>query len=367
MKKVLILTCSTGEGHNSAARAIETVLKKKGIFCEVADPVAFQSQRMEKVVSGLYNTTIKKSPAVFGAVYKLGDLYCSARLPSPVYWANAKYSGALKDYIVENHFTEVICTHLYGMEAMTALRKRDHFEVPCYGVLTDYTCIPFVEETNLTGFFVPSQETRDYLVRKGIPRGKIRITGIPVDDSFRERPDRETARKELGIGPDRKVFLVMTGGVGCENMEGLCTRLLEFLRPEGLLLVMTGKNEELRARLEARQNPQLRVIPFTRKVPTYMAACDVLLSKPGGLSSTEAAVANVPLVHIHAIPGCETWNARFFADHGMSFCAGNDREAVSYANTLVYDPTVVEEMLEMQRKYINPMAAQTIVEKVMET
>ena len=194
MKKILILTCSTGEGHNSAARAIETVLRKRGVQCELADPVAFQSDRMKHMVSALYNNTIRTKPAVFGAVYKLGDLYCSAKLPSPVYWANAHYSAALEKYVVDNGFDAVICTHLYGMEAMTAIRRRNNGFVPCYGVLTDYTCIPFVEETELDGYFVPCQETRDYMVGKGYDPAILHITGIPVDDSFRELPDRADAR-----------------------------------------------------------------------------------------------------------------------------------------------------------------------------
>ena len=90
MRKVLILSCSTGEGHNSAAKAIETALKKKGIAYELTDPVSFKSEKMQNFVSNLYNVTIKKAPAVFGAVYKLGELYSEANLPSPVYWANSR-------------------------------------------------------------------------------------------------------------------------------------------------------------------------------------------------------------------------------------------------------------------------------------
>ncbi len=173
MKKVLILTCSTGEGHNSAARAIEAVMTKRGIFCEVKDPVSFQSERMKHVVSSLYNGTIRKAPAVFGAVYKLGDLYCSAKLPSPVYWANAHYAQPLKEYIYKEGFDAVVCTHLYGMEAVTALRKQEAFPVPCYGVLTDYVCIPFIDEADLTKMFVPTEETKQCLVQKGIPENSI--------------------------------------------------------------------------------------------------------------------------------------------------------------------------------------------------
>ena len=257
----------------------------------------------------------------------------------------------------------MICTHLYGMEAMTAIHREGRLEVPCFGVLTDYVCIPFVDETWLTGFFVPTAETRDFLVERGIPSEKICITGIPVDDRFRHLPDRETARNTLQIPQDKHVFLIMTGGVGCENMENLCQELLYTMDEDDLMIVLTGRNDELRQRLDDHCDCRCRTVGFTQQVAEYMAACDVMLSKPGGLSSTEAAVANIPLVHIHAIPGCETHNAAYFAEHGMAKRAETDEEAVTYATELAYEPEKAEQMRTMQRTLIHPDAAERIVEE----
>ena len=366
MKKILILSCSTGEGHNSAARAVQSVMEKEGYACVMADPVAFQSKRMEHLVAALYNNTIKKRPQVFGAVYKLGALYSSSGLPSPVYWANAHYSKSLKDYIIKEGFDTVICSHLYGMEAMTALKKRDHFNIPCYGIVTDYTCIPFLKETVLDGFFVPNEETRQELISAGFPADTVFTSGIPVDESFSNHPTMEEARKSLDIDLNRKVFLVMTGGVGCENMEGLCDELLKNAGEKDLFLVLTGNNKKLKERLDHKYDclPSFRTVSFTRQVPLYMAAANVILSKPGGLSSTEAAVANVPLVHIHAIPGCETCNARFFSQNGLSLWAKNNEEAVLNAVSLAYDQEMAQNMCCSQKKLIPADGARFIMEQV---
>lgn len=368
MNKVLILTCSTGEGHNSAAYALKTAFEDCNVTCELADPVSFRSDRMKQLVASLYNRTIKKAPAVFGAVYRLGDAYSASNLPSPVYWANSRYAEQLKAHILEEHFDAVVCTHLYGMEAMTAVLKDPEFKIPCYGVLTDYVCIPFLDETRLTGYFVPRKQTRDHLVGKGIRADSVFITGIPVDKAFTNHPDARHARTELDIPQDKKVYLTMTGGVGCENMEGLCARIMENLKSDGMLIVLTGRNDELKKKLDDRygQNPGFRTVPFTKKVSLYMAASDVLISKPGGLSSTEAAVANIPQVHFHAIPGCETYNARYFSDHGMAFLAHNEQEAVNFATTLAYRRDLAEGMREMQRACVNAHAAEEIVQKVMQ-
>ncbi len=366
MKKILILTCSTGEGHNSAARAIEAALTKKGFSCELADPVSFQSERMKHLVASLYNGTIRKAPAIFGVVYKLGDFYCSTKLPSPVYWANAHYSESLKEYILKNKFDMVICTHLYGMEAMTALRKKSGFSIPCYGVLTDYVCIPFLEETDLTGYFVSNEEAKAYLVKKGISADRIVVSGIPVDERFRDHPEKAEARRELNIPDEKKVFLIMTGGIGCENMESLCDKMVQGLTNDDLVIVLTGKNQDLKDKLDEKYGTigKVRTVSFTRQVASFMSAADVMLSKPGGLSSTEAAVANVPLVHIHAIPGCETYNARFFSEHGMSCAAQSEKEAVACARRLAYDENAAREMQAKQRMYINPDAVNMILREV---
>ena len=97
-----------------------------------------------------------------------------------------------------------------------------------------------------------------------------------------------------------------------------------------------------------------------------MKASDVLITKAGGLSSTEAAAANIPLVHMYPIPGCETENARLFMENGMSYWAKDPEEAVREACRLAVDTEAAEKMREAQRRQINPMAARDIVQKVME-
>lgn len=366
VSKVLILTCSTGEGHNSAARALETALRRENIACELADPVSFQSERAKNTIASLYNNTIRKAPSIFGLVYKLGDIYSASKLPSPVYWANSKYAQALQTYILEQKFDAVICTHLYGMEAMTAIRKDSDFPVPCYGVLTDYTCIPFIDETDLDEYFVPCEEAKKYLVSRGVAEEKVLVTGIPVDEVFASHIDKAVAREKLNIPQDKRVFLVMTGGIGCENMIGLCDELLESLKQDGQVYVLVGKNEKLKSKLDEKYsfNPRIQTVAFTREVALYMAASDVMISKPGGLSSTEAGVANIPLVHVHAIPGCETKNARFFSENGMSMAAHNAKEAVQYAQLLAYREKSADAMRAKQREFIPAHAARTIVQEV---
>ncbi|MGN1001706.1 MAG: UDP-N-acetylglucosamine 2-epimerase [Oscillospiraceae bacterium] len=365
--KVLILSCFTGEGHNSAAWAVEEALIRNGAECELADPVAFAGEKAQNFVSGCYNNMIKKRPGAFGAVYKVGSLYSATKAPSPIYWANSLYAQKLYDYIREQGFDAVVATHLYGMEAMTAIRRKLGAAIPSYGVLTDYTCIPFFRDTVLDGYFAPHEEMKAELVREGIPEERVIVSGIPVSARFREHLPREEARERLSIPRDKQVYLLMTGGVGCENISELCDELLHSERDDFAAYVLVGRNEELKKTLDARYagDERLKTVSFTRQVNLYMNAADVMLSKPGGLSSTEAAVANVPLVHFRAIPGCETQNAIFFSSHGMSVWAKTKQEAVADLEELARDGERAERMRAMQRQTINPDAAGDIARHMM--
>ena len=140
--KLLLLSCPTGEGHNSARRALAEELKRQGVEYVLADPVGFQSKRARELVAAAYNGLIRRAPTVFGMVYRAGAVYESTGLRSPVYYANAHYASTLHDYLQAERFDGVLSTHLFGLEAVTAIRRRTGAHIPSFGVLTDYTCIP---------------------------------------------------------------------------------------------------------------------------------------------------------------------------------------------------------------------------------
>lgn len=364
--KVLILSCGTGEGHNSAAYAIAEALTKQKIEYELVDPIAFKSEKAKRMVSATYNNMIKKIPAAFSAIYKVGDLYSSTKLTSPVFFANSLYAGNLKTYITEHGFDAVVCTHLFAMESMTAVRNKTECRVPCYGVLTDYTCIPFFAETKIDGYFIPHEDLCEEMVEKGLPADKLICSGIPVGERFRTHTDKETARGELAIPPSKAMILIMSGGVGCGPVLELCDELIRQDSGDCMAYVLVGRNRELKEKMDERyaEDDRIQTVAFTEKVNLYMNAADVMISKPGGLSSTEAAVANVPLVQMLAFSGCESKNMEFFTARGMSVRADSAREAIAASRELIRDREKAERMRAMQQKYICPDAADRIVSRI---
>lgn len=364
--KILVLSCSTGEGHNSAAKAVCEALTLSDIEFALKDPVSFYSEKAVKKVSSLYNNLIKKTPRAFGVVYKLGGAYDRSKLPSPIYALNAVYADKLVKYIEENSFDAVISTHLYGMLALTAARKKYGLSKSIFGIITDYTIVPFTDNAELDGLFIPHEELRPLFVKRGVSPETIIATGIPVSPSIRDTVEKNEARKLLGLPQDKKIVLVMSGGVGCENVNKLIRRAIRRNGEDRFYVVLCGNNAKLKAKIDKLSSRSVIAVSFTDKVRLYTRAADAVITKAGGLSSTEVAVSGVPLVHFKPIPGCETCNAEFFSVKGMSKLAKSPKQALDFADSLVADRDAQEVMTSAQRREINPFAADDIVKEVVE-
>ena len=366
--KISILSCNTGEGHNSAARALVEAFTAAGHSCELVDALSIISSRRDRMISGTYNKIIVKKPKVFGAIYGIGSAYSATHLRSPVYLVNSISAGSIRQYLENAKPDAVVCTHLFPMQNLTRLRRKERIDpkIKCYGVLTDYTCHPFFWETEMDAYFVPhadiAVECEDY----GMDPAKLISTGIPVRLSFTYRPDKTAARKALSLPAEGKIYLVMTGGMGCGSVPDTARGLLDG-DPSAAVCVICGRNDDLKAELSSfpeAESGRLVPVGFTTEVASYMSAADVLISKPGGISSTEAAVCGVPLVQSVSIPGCETKNARFFTAKGMSLSTKDPDEAVRIAIGLMGDALRRERMSAAQKSVINPHAAENIVKYV---
>jgi len=156
--KILILSCDTGEGHNSAGRAVREAAESKGHTVEMMDMFLLSGKRTSHAVAGAYVGIVKHIPFFFGFIYKVGMLISSSRRKSPVYFANALLGKKLASYIDRHDFDIVLTPHLYPAETMTYMKKKNLLHIPAVAVGTDYTCIPFWEETNLDYYVIPHED-----------------------------------------------------------------------------------------------------------------------------------------------------------------------------------------------------------------
>lgn len=365
--KALILSCNTGQGHNTAGRAVLEALHGYGVEAEMKDALAFGGKKTSVAISGGYVKLTQTNPGAFGKLYRAGAVISNPHFKSPVYYANAMYASRLEAYIVENGFDTVIHPHLFPAEALTYLRQKRGLKVKSYGVATDYTCSPFWEETDIDLFFIPHAELRMEYQSKGFAPERLMETGIPVSRAFRKKTPMTAARQALGLSQEDELCLLMTGSMGFGDVPDIIAELLRLGGDCMRVMVLTGHNERLTRRLNERFGGDARVQPvgYTEQVALYMDACNVVLTKPGGLSSTEAAVKNVPFVHTAPIPGCETENARFFGRLGLSLPTHAPRESAEAALLLLRDGDLRLRQLANQREQINAQAADDIAKEML--
>lgn len=365
--KVLLLSCGTGEGHNSAGKAVMEALIERGAECEFFDPIALKSEKAKEKVSGTYNGVIRHVPMLFGIIYMLGKLYSASPLPSPVMWANSKYADELAAYIKEKGFDAVVSPHIFTMQAMLAVRKKHNINIPVYCIMTDYTVIPFfVDGKELDYHYAPNEKLKRKLMKMGFEEEKIHPVGIPVSPKFNLDITKKEARAALGLDASKKLVMIMTGGAGCGNIKKICKKLLKKADDSVVIYVFCGRNEKLYKKITEYFPPErVRAVGFTDKIYMYMKAADVVLSKAGGLSSTEVAVANVPFVHLKAIPGCESYNIKYFTKNRLSLLGNTASRAAKRTVELLENPELCEEIKKNQKELIPSNASSVIADMVL--
>lgn len=374
--KILICSSNTGEGHNYCSKAIQAALAARGIDSDIIDTLALAGHRISHMAAKAYLFSSKSD--LFRKVYTLGGLVDKLLqgkgTKSPVYVVNSVYSKHLYNLIVYNHYDAVICPHLYPSETLTYLRRNDGFMIPAFYVATDYTCIPFIAETELDGYIIPHQDLAREYTEKEMPSDRLFPLGIPVIESkFTTRVDRTEARRQViknfnlpSAHTDGRWFLMMSGSMGHGNIEGLVRELIARCHEHDRVICVCGRNKQTFRQLKKHFSREKRVTPvgFTNEVPLLMDAADVLLTKPGGITSTEACIKNIPLVHTEPIPGLENHNVDFFVAHGMSCTAPTVGEQAELAIRLCEDQAMRERMLQSQRDNTNPHAADDVVSLV---
>ena len=373
-----MLTRSTGEGHNHVALALGEAWRAAGHECDVTDaatllkpdPEASAASRVlshgADLASRLYGWAALKQPWAFGLVAGIGRVYEQTPLPSPIHHTNRPYVEPLRAHIERQGYDVVMATHPFPQEAMSDIRVQYPSRVRYYSVLTDYSCTPFFAESTMDGYFIPDDAVRPDCERHGLPPELTYALGMPVSPAFHRHGDRSAARRELGLADDVLMFLLMSGGVGSTHTTRITDRLLTLAGQQVQVVVLTGRREDMYLRVAERYRTDRRVmaVPFTDRVPAYMSAADVLISKPGAVSSTEAAVMGVPLVHTGAIPGIEAHNARFFAERGMSVFEPRVDHAGQAAYELAHDPDRLAQMRADQAANLIPDGAARVVAQV---
>lgn len=359
----LILSCGTGGGHNSAALAVKEALESRGHHADLLNPYELLGARTAARINGAYIHTVQRAPWIFGCAYLAGEVYRRLPVQSPVYQANRAAESVMESYLRKHSYQVVLVTHVFPGMLMTRLKRRGVPVPPLILISTDYTCIPFFEEVDCDYCVTPSEKLTEEFLRHGFRREQLRPLGIPVRTAFSATESKIKARRSLHLSEDASYILLAGGSIGAGKLKG-AVRLFKWearSSPDLRLIVICGNNERLyqSLRRRCRDDERIRVLRKTDRMAEYMKAADVFVTKPGGLSSTEAAVSGTPIVHYSPIPGCESRNYRFFTENGMSLGAKTPLSL----HRVLKDSQTPEELAAVpgrQAKTIHPNAARDI-------
>ncbi len=357
---VLILSCNTGEGHNYAGKALKECIESHGDAAVMMDLMLLAGKHVSRLVGGSYVNTVKYAPHLFQGLYKLGALVSSSRHKSPVYYANALLAKKLKRYLEEHSFDVIVTPHLFPAETLTYLKHKHMLSQKVVAIETDYTCIPFWEETACDYYVIPHYELMDEFAGKGLPKNRLKPYGIPVRSAFSSSLDQKTARIRCHIPEHAQVYLLMSGSMGFGKIQLFVAELLRRRNPGEYLIVICGNNQKLQKVLltEFGKQKNVKILGYTEHISDYMDAADVLFTKPGGLTTTEAAVKGIPMVHTRPIPGCETKNLEFYTSRGLSYTSRTMRGQIEAGHTLLRDEAARRTMQNAQHTVISSDAAE---------
>ena len=370
--RILILSGNTGEGHNSAARAMQEYFCARGCACRILDGLQFLSRPKNEFICKSHVFLYRKLPMVYGMGYRLEEYQAqhqpyqkklNAKAARMTRRSLPRRKRDLQTYLEDGGFDAVICVHVFAAKLMSELRRSGAVHIPCFFLATDYTCSPGVNQLDMDAWLIPHPALIPEFESYGIPREKLIPTGIPVGTAFFARRPREEARRELKLPEDRPIAVLSCGSMGAASMGRKVLALVEALPKDALLVAICGNNRTLERNLRALiHTPRLQVLGFTDRMSDYMDAADLFITKPGGLSTTEAATKGVPLVLFNAVPGCETRNLEFLLSIG---CAVSENGTLSLARCvrqLLEEPEQREELAGQCKAEFSQSAAGRIYE-----
>ncbi|MBV9217147.1 MAG: glycosyltransferase [Acidobacteria bacterium] len=367
LSRILVLSASVGNGHTTAAEALKKAFLIKGIAREVRheDVLKFTNPLFRRLYSNAYIDLVNGMPEVLGWMYD--------KLDEP--WKNEKrrlFFDKLNTRpfvkMVRDHDPDwIVCTHFLPAEIISDLKGHGKLTTPQAIVVTDLDMHAMWLCRNYEHYFVALDETRIYLESLGCPPDKITVSGIPIDPKFAERKSKGEMCAKYGLDADIPTVILSLGGFGVGKIDGLLDSLRSIQRPVQVL-AMCGRNEELKAKLERDISAAslVKIIPveYTREMDEYMSASDLIVGKPGGLTTCEALAKGLVFVIADPIPGQEERNSDHLLEQGCAIRSNNPATLGYKIEQLINDKQRLETMRANALKFARPNAAFDIAEKI---
>ncbi|MFP4057645.1 MAG: MGDG synthase family glycosyltransferase [Candidatus Brocadiia bacterium] len=366
-KRALIVSMSLGGGHRRAGESVAAALEELGGGWEARciDLSDYVARWFRAGYVAAYLFVIRHAPWVWGWLYRRPPRPQGGTLPP---WLLRRALTPYARLLEQTQPHAVLATQITGSEATSLLRARGLYRGPAATVVTDFDSHPAWRASEIDRFFVPDETIRQEFIEAGIPAERLEATGVPVAPAFAGPFDVPALKAKHGIRPRVPVGLLMGGSLGLGPLAEAVEKLLA-IAPACELLVVAGHNRRLRRRLEriaAPEHSRLRVFGFVDYVAELMAVADLFVSKPGGLSMTEALALGLPTLTFAPLPGQEVANARHLAAKGLVKAVPEGESLAQAAVALLEDEAERRRLAEAARAYARPHAARHIAGRLVE-
>lgn len=371
--RILVLSASVGAGHLRAAQAVELALRETYPDATVRniDVLDLTNSAFRRIYGKSYLELVNRAPHLLGHLYDMLDQPSRSgknrgdRIRLALEKLNLrKFLRLLRD----EPWDLAINTHFLPAEIIASLRKKGEIDLPQVTVTTDFETHRLWVNQPCDHYFTATDEGALYLQHFGIPAGDITTTGIPIHPNFLRRPDRATCLAKHGLAGDRPIVLQLAGGFGVGPIENLYRAVLDVQQPVQVVAV-AGKNEELKHKLAEIAVPdrhRAKVMGFTSEIDELMAVADIVVSKPGGLTTSEVLARGSAMAIVNPIPGQETRNADYLLESGAAIKANQPCTLTSKLTHLLKNPERLAAMKANAARIGKPNAAFDVAAKAMQ-
>ena len=354
MEKIIIFYASYGGGHLSAAKSIENYIKKhypeKDV--QLIDCMKYINKTFEKISTAAYREMAKKMPWAWGKIYNDSQKGPLAHITSRT---NAFMAVKLLKLLKKEQPDLIISTHPFGSQMSGYLKRKGKIDCEIATIMTDFKSHDqwLVENEFVNYFFVSNDDMKNELINKNIANSKIYVTGIPINEKFLNNFNKTEILNNLNFSENKKTILFFAGG---EYGIGKSTTLqiFEYLLKNFdniQIIAISGKNENMKnnfIKITEKNNKQncVRIFEYTDKVPELMSISELVITKPGGLTTSEALVSELPIVIINPIPGQEEENADFLERHHVALWIKKADDINLSLNLLLNDDNIINNIKE---------------------
>ena len=385
--KILIFYASYGGGHLNAAKSINDYIINNypNNDVELIDCMKYVNKTIEKLTTAAYREMAKKAPWAWGKIYSDSQKGPLAHLSSR---SNKIMAIKLLRLLREKQPDVIISTHPFGSQMCSYLKRKNKITAKIATIMTDFS----PHDQWLVGheftdyFFVANDKMKNYLISKGITENKISVTGIPISNRFLKTYNKKEILDTYNLSEDKFTVLFFGGGefgLGkTKTAEIFESFVQESLKEKIQIIAIAGKNPKMKAsfkeivsKYSVNTNTtnttditnNVKILEFTNQVPELMSISDLVVTKPGGLTTSESLASHLPMLIINPIPGQEEENAEFLEDKGIAIWLSKNDDSKIIIENLLADNQKLNLMKENTKLLARPHSTETICKMILGT